>query len=74
MNTDLAGIVHGNIVTLDRSVPPLEGKRVRVQLEPIASADIQLTAEEQQRLLQEWAERGPQGPLEGNDTWPDDTA
>jgi predicted thioesterase len=73
MPAAVTGVVHGSTVTLDEPVPPLEGKRVRVTLEALRSEDVQVSAEEQRRLLREWAERGPQGPLDADDTWPDET-
>ena len=72
MTAEVTGTVHGNTVTLDEAVPPLEGRRVRVTLEPLPSADVDLTPDKQMRLLQEWAARGPQGPLEAEDEWPDE--
>lgn len=75
MHAAVTGVVHGSTVALDEPVPPLEGQRVRVTLEPLPSdeAAIELSAEEQRRVLHEWAERGPQGPLDADDAWPDET-
>jgi hypothetical protein len=73
MNAEVTGTVHGNTITLDEAVPPLEGCRVRVTLEPLPIAEVELTAEEQKRLLLEWAARGPQGPIEAEDEWPDES-
>jgi hypothetical protein len=73
MSAAVTGVVHGSTVTLDEPVPPLEGKRVRVTLVALRSEDVQVSAEEQRRLLREWAERGPQGPLDADDAWPDET-
>ena len=75
MHTAVTGVVHGNTVALDEPVPPLEGQRVRVTLEPLPSdeAVLELSAEEQRRVLREWAERGPQGPLDADEAWPDET-
>jgi hypothetical protein len=58
------GLLRGNIITLDSAVPPLDGQRVRVLLEPVNEADAKLPAETQRDLWQEWMERGPQGPIE----------
>jgi len=57
------GVLQGNVITLDDAPPVFdapqgEGHRVRVIVEPL------LPAEEQERLLREWAEHGPQGPIE----------
>jgi hypothetical protein len=73
MNAEVTGTVHGNTIALDEPVPPLEGCRVRVTLEPLSTAEVELTAEEQARLLREWAAKGPQGPLEAEDGWPDES-
>jgi len=69
----VTGVVHGSTVTLDEPVPPLEGQRVRVRLEPLQSDEPELSAEEQRRSLREWATRGPQGPLDADDAWPDES-
>jgi hypothetical protein len=73
MSTEVTGVVHGNTITLDSTVPPLDGRRVRVSLEPVEAVPKELPAEDQHRLLLEWAARGPQGPIEGGESWPDET-
>lgn len=75
MHAAVTGVVRGSMVTLDQPVPPLEGQRVRVTLEPLPSAEVEveLSAEEQSAMLREWAERGPQGPLDADDAWPDES-
>ena len=60
----LTGWVHGNTITLESSVPPLEGKRVLVRVEPVEDSEATLTADVQARLWRAWAERGPQGSIE----------
>lgn len=60
--TSRQGTVHGNTITLDDTVPPLEGKRVLVLIEPLESEDLDKTT--QARLWRAWAESGPQGPIE----------
>ena len=73
MSAEVTGTVHGNTVTLDEAVPPLEGRRVRVSLEPLPMpAASDLTTEEKVRFLREWAARGPQGPLDAENQWPDE--
>ena len=73
MGAEVTGTVHGKTITLDEPVPPLEGRRVRVSLEPLAHpTEDTLDAEEQVRLLREWASTGPQGPLDAEDEWPDE--
>ncbi|MEY4544385.1 MAG: hypothetical protein RL685_580 [Pseudomonadota bacterium] len=62
----VTGVLHGNTITLDAPVPPLDGRRVRVIL-AAEDLDLVLGAEEQARLWDEWAQRGPQGPLEDDD-------
>jgi hypothetical protein len=42
-------------------------QRSTVTLEPLRSDELELSAEEQHRILREWAERGPQGPLDADD-------
>lgn len=60
MNT-LTGRVTGKTVMLDERVPELEGKRVRIVMEPADETDASIDTF---RLWREWCERGPQGPLE----------
>lgn len=59
----VTGVLHGNTITLDAPVPPLDGRRVRVILAP-EDRDVVLGADEQARVWSEWAQRGPQGPIE----------
>jgi hypothetical protein len=60
----LTGWVHGNTITLETPVPPFEGKRVLIRLEPAEDLDAALSLEMQARLWRDWAESGPQGPIE----------
>jgi hypothetical protein len=62
-NAAFTGVLHGNTITLDAPVPPLEGQRVRVL---IASADddVQLGPEQQAEAWHQWATNGPHGPIE----------
>ena len=73
MSNEVTGTLHGNVIDLDRPVPPLDGCRVRVVLEPLPSVETALSSEEQGRLLREWAASGPQGPLDAEGSWPDET-
>jgi hypothetical protein len=57
------GVLHGNTITLDAPVPPLEGRRVRVII-ALEERDAALVPAEQSRLWDEWAQRGQQGPIE----------
>jgi hypothetical protein len=66
MTAALKGLLHGNTITLETTVPPLEGQRVHVLIEPIEER-IELSAQEQAELWREWAERGPQGPISDED-------
>lgn len=59
----LTGVLHGNTITLDSPVPPLDGRRVRVIIAP-EDPELGIPTEEQARLWDEWAQRGPQGPIE----------
>ncbi len=57
------GRVEGKTIVLDRPVPALEGKRVRV----VISADEEetaLSAEAAKEAWSTWAARGPQGPID----------
>jgi len=67
MANSATGKLLGNIITLDDPLPSLDGKRVRVVLEPVEESEKTLTTEEQQHLWQEWVERGQQGQLEDED-------
>jgi predicted thioesterase len=67
MGDQLTGWLHGNTITLETAAPPLEGKRVRVKIEPAEDSEAVLSAEEQVRLWQEWVAHGPQGPVELED-------
>ena len=72
MATEVSGVVHGSTIRLDAPVPPLDGRRVRVVLEPADAADLVPSEQEQDRLWREWVDRGPQGPLDSKDPWPDE--
>jgi len=61
------GILHGQTIELDQAVPPLEGRRVRVLIEPLEETEVVLSPEAQAQLWQSWAEKGPQGPIELDD-------
>lgn len=69
---ELTGRLHGVTITLDAPVPPLEGKRVRVVVEPVEDADANLTDDQQIELFKKWVEEGPQGPIadEGEPSFP----
>ena len=62
-NAASTGVLHGNTITLDGPVPPLEGQRVRVL---IARADdsAQLSSAEHIAAWSQWLDHGPQGPIE----------
>jgi hypothetical protein len=64
MGDQLTGWVHGNTITLETAAPPLEGRRVRIKIEPAEDSEAVLSPEEQARLWQEWLDHGPQGPVE----------
>ena len=50
MAESLKGHLQGNIITLDSPVPPLEGRRVHVVLEPAEESDRKLSPEEKAQL------------------------
>jgi len=62
MAAAVSGVVHGNVIELDEAVPGLEGRRVRVVVEPVDEAPEDRV--EQQRAWVAWVARGPQGPIE----------
>ncbi len=51
------------MIRLDSEIPPLDGKRVHVMIDPIEESEIELSPEEQIRLWQEWVAKGPQGAI-----------
>ena len=59
--TELTGLVKGQTIALDERVPELEGKRVRVLVEPAEASDA---GADRDAIWHEWVERGPQGPIE----------
>ena len=68
----MTGVVHGNAVVLDDPVPPLEGRRVRVELEVI-DGDVAVSGETLRAAWQTWLTDGPQGPLDDDADFPDAT-
>jgi hypothetical protein len=62
MAAPLKGLVQGKTVVLDEAVPPLEGKRVLVVLEPVE--EPALTREQNSEAWRSWVASGPQGPIE----------
>ncbi len=58
------GVIEGNTITLDSPIPPLDGKRVRVTIEPVEPAESVVEAEEQAQLWKLWVANGPDGPIE----------
>ena len=68
----ITGVVHGNAVLLDDPVPPLEGRRVRVELEAI-DGEVTPTDEALRGAWQAWVASGPQGPLDDDTDFPDAT-
>ncbi len=60
------GVLHGNTITLDAPVPPLDGQRVRITI-ALDDQDLALAVDDQARLWDEWARRGPQGPIEDDE-------
>jgi hypothetical protein len=64
--TALRGRLHRNTITLEATLPSLEGKEVRILIEPVEEADLELSPVEQARLWREWAAHGPEGPIEND--------
>jgi hypothetical protein len=62
-DTAVTGVLHGNTITLDALVPPLDGRRVRLVIAP-ADDEGDLSADEQARLWDEWVRAGEQGPID----------
>lgn len=62
MTAALKGRLQGNTITLEGTVPPLEGKRVHVLVASIEE-EVALSAKDQAELWREWVLTGPQGPI-----------
>jgi hypothetical protein len=62
MSTSGTGLLKGKTIELEDPIPELEGKRVRVVLEPLE--EPRLSAAEQRELWDQWVELGPQGPID----------
>jgi hypothetical protein len=63
MTAQLQGLVQGNTVVLDEAVPALEGRRVRVVLEPVEAAPPTTTREQRAEAWRAWIATSPQGPI-----------
>jgi hypothetical protein len=59
--TDATGTLAGRTITLDTIVPALEGRSVRVLIEPV-DEDVQLSQQEQLDAWQQWTQR-EEGPI-----------
>ena len=62
MMTTKTGLLRGATIELESAVPEMDGKRVRVVLEPVE--EQRLSAQQQREFWQAWVERGPEGPIE----------
>ncbi len=62
-NAASTGVLHGNTITLDAPVRPLEDQRVRVLI-ALADDDAQIGPVEQAKAWNQWVVNGPQGPIE----------
>jgi hypothetical protein len=73
MRLALTGVLRGATITLDVEVPALDGRRVRVFLEPEAP-DRSAGENDNQRVWREWVAKGPHGPIDGaeDDAFPDE--
>jgi hypothetical protein len=67
MAAPLKGLVQGKTVVLDESVPPLDGKRVLVVLEPVDEEAPALDGTQNVEAWNAWVAGGPQGPIEDDD-------
>lgn len=67
MMMDMRGTVRGGVILLERDVPGLEGKLVRVRLEVIDEAEPQASSDELRGAWAAWVAGGPEGPLEDED-------
>ena len=65
MAAALKGRVLGKTIVLDDSVPPLDGRRVLVVLEPAEEPEIDQA--QNLEVWKAWAASGPQGPIEDDD-------
>jgi hypothetical protein len=65
MAAPLRGHVKGRTVVLDESVPPLEGMRVLVVLEPVD--ELPLDAKANLEAWAAWATSDRQGPIQDDD-------
>jgi hypothetical protein len=61
MSAAISGVVHGTVIELDEPVPGLEGRHVRVVVEPLDEAPAD--AAELLRAWHAWTTRGPDGPI-----------
>jgi hypothetical protein len=68
-NDAIPGVVRGNKILLDAPLPALDGRRVRVVVEPVEDDAVELTATDQERLWDEWETSGPKGPIDEDDGW-----
>lgn len=59
MSAAVTGLLHGQVIELDETVPGLEGRRVVVEAEDGLVPPEAWTA---------WVKSGPQGPIEEDDT------
>ena len=62
MMTTKTGLLRGATIELESAVPEMDGKRVRVVLEPVE--EQRLSTQQQREFWQAWVERGPEGPIE----------
>ncbi|MGD0679850.1 MAG: hypothetical protein ABSC94_31085 [Polyangiaceae bacterium] len=69
MTNAARGVLRGVTITLDAPVPPLDGQRVRLVIEPETQSHVSrdLSPAEHAVLLREWATHGPRGPIDDVD-------
>jgi hypothetical protein len=62
MGAAISGIVHGKVIELDELVPALDGRRVRVVVEPMDESPAD--PNELRHAWDAWVAQGPQGPID----------
>jgi hypothetical protein len=65
---NLQGVVRKGAIHLDDSVTDLEGKRVKAHLEVVEEPEQTLSEPENRAAWDEWVARGPQGPIDDQES------
>jgi len=65
---------HRLLLDVPEDVPAGPAEVVVRPIQAAASlAELELSADQQSHLLREWAAHGPQGPLDADEAWPDES-